>query len=117
MTTTLDQTRLAPPDPTKLFPLSTNFMASKTVLTAVELGVFTCLGETALTAGQLAEALGLPPRAVPDFPDALVGLGVLDRDGEGPEARYRNTPETAAFLDRSRPTYIGGVFEMANSRL
>jgi predicted O-methyltransferase YrrM len=61
--------------------------------------------------------LGLAPRAVPDFPDALVALGLLDRDGEGAEALYRNTPETAFFLDKASPAYIGGILEMFNARL
>lgn len=56
-------------------------------------------------------------RATFDFLDALVALHFLDRDGDGPEGRYKNTPETAAFLDRRSPTYIGGVIEMLNSRL
>ena len=52
----------------------------------------------------------------PDFPDTLVALGMLDRDDE-PDPRYRNTTETAAYLDRSSPTYLGGVLEMCNARL
>ena len=31
--------------------------------------------------------------------------------------RYANTPETDLFLDRSKPSYVGGILEMANSRL
>ena len=42
---------------------------------------------------------------------------MLTRDGDGTGRRYRNTPETAAFLDKSSPTYIGGVLEMCNARL
>ena len=57
------------------------------------------------------------PRGRCDFFDALVALGFLDRDGDGPEGRYRNTPETAAFLVKQSPTYIGGMPEMFNSRL
>jgi SAM-dependent methyltransferase len=41
----------------------------------------------------------------------------LDRDGDGAAGRYRNTAETAAFLDKRSPTYIGGILEMANARL
>ncbi len=50
----------------------------------------------------------------------MVSLGFLDRAGVGPEARYRNTAETAetaAFLDKHSPAYLGGMLEMANSRL
>jgi len=52
-----------------------------------------------------------------DFLDGLVALRLLERDGQGKTARYRNTPETAAFLDSTSPSYIGGILEMANARL
>src|SRR5690606_36994663 len=61
--------------------------------------------------------LGLHDRANPDFYDALVALEMLERDGDGPESRYRNTAETATFLDRTRPEYVGGILEMMNARL
>jgi hypothetical protein len=93
------------------------FFASKTVLSAVELELFTKLGSDGMTGPQIADALGLHARAIPDFPDALVALGLLDRDGEGDEARYRNTPSTAVFLDKTSPAYVGGILEMANARL
>lgn len=97
--------------------VGTGFMASKTLLSAVELDLFTALGADALTGHELAQRLGLDSRATPDFPDALVALGLLDRDGEGSNARYRNTEETAAFLDKTSQTYIGGILEMCNARL
>jgi predicted O-methyltransferase YrrM len=70
-----------------------------------------------MTGAEIARSLALHPRAVPDFPDALVALGFLDRTGEGHDATYRNTPETALFLDRNSEHYIGGILEMANARL
>jgi hypothetical protein len=93
------------------------FWSSKTLLSAVELGLFTALGKSAMTGGELQTALALHARANPDFFDALVALQLLDREGDGAAARYRNTPETAAFLDRASPTYIGGILEMLNARL
>jgi len=87
------------------------------LLSAVELELFTRLGDQALTAAELRGALGLHERAVPDFTDALVALKVLARDGAGAEARYRNTPESALFLDKRSPAYIGGILEMAGARL
>jgi hypothetical protein len=68
-----------------------------------------------MTAEQLGAAHG--PRGRYDFFDALVALGFLHRDGDGPDGRYRNTPETAAFLVKQSPTYIGGMPRMFNSRL
>src|SRR5438105_15155231 len=93
------------------------FWASKTLLSAVELELFTKLGSEGMTGAQIAETLELHPRAVPDFPDALVALELLDREGAGSGARYHNTPATAVFLDKASPAYIGGILEMANARL
>jgi hypothetical protein len=93
------------------------FWASRAVLSAVELGVFTAVGEKPLTGAALAAKLGLHARAVPDFPDTLVALKLLERAGDGPGALYSNTPETALFLDKNKPTYIGGFLEMCSARL
>jgi hypothetical protein len=93
------------------------FWPAKVLLSAVELGVFTELGTWARTGEELRQALKLHPRANPDFFDTLVALKFLERDGDGPGARYRNTPETAAFLDRNSRSFLGGFLEMANARL
>jgi hypothetical protein len=61
--------------------------------------------------------MSLHPRATADFLDALVALDLLSCDGKGPARLYRNTPDTAVFLDRKSPRYIGGILEMANARL
>jgi hypothetical protein len=96
---------------------ATAFWASKVLLTAVELDLFTKLGDQAMTASQLGDELGLHPRGTFDFFDALVALKFLDRDGDGPQGEYKNTSETAAFLNKNSPTYIGGMPEMMNARL
>ena len=106
-----------PPDPSHIMQIGMGFFGSRTLLTAVELELFTHLGTGKLTGAQIAERLGLHPRAIPDFPDALVALGVLRRDGEGPGALYGNTIETAVFLDKESAQYIGGILEMASDRL
>lgn len=87
------------------------------LLTAVELGLFTTLGGRRLTGVELATALQLHPRANPDFFDALVAMKFLDREGDGPDAKYVNTPEGAMFLDAASPRYIGGILVMLNARL
>lgn len=92
-------------------------MASRTLLSAVELELFTVLGNESRTAAQLGDRLGLHPRSLEDFLDALVSLGLLARDGDGRGATYANTPETAFFLDKSQPGYLGGILEMAAARL
>jgi predicted O-methyltransferase YrrM len=93
------------------------FWPSKTVLSAVELGLFTELGSESMTGEEIGERLGLHPRAIYDFLDTLVALRFLERDGDGPDGRYRNTPDTAVFLDKNSPAYLGGILEMSNARL
>ena len=70
-----------------------------------------------MTGQALEGTLGLHARGTYDFLDALVALGFLERDGDGPEGLYRNTPETGLFLDKSKPSYVGGLLEMFNARL
>src|SRR5206468_3026539 len=108
---------MAGPDPSQIMQVGMGFMASKTLLSAVELELFTQLGSEGMTGGELVDRLGLDARAVPDFPDALVALGLLERDGDGEGARYRNTESTAVFLDKMSPAYLGGILEMSNARL
>src|SRR4051794_34505504 len=80
------------------------FWPSKTLLSAVELRLFTVLAGGPLTGEQVGDRLGLHPRAIYDFLDGLVALRFLDRDGNGPGARYRNTVDSAEFLDANKPT-------------
>jgi len=93
--------------------LGAGFWASKTLLSAVELGLFSELAKGPANAESLRDRLGLHERSARDFFDALVALGMLERrDGQ-----YSNTPETDLFLDRAKPSYVGGLLEMANARL
>ena len=102
-----------PVAPDKILNLALGFWSAKTLLSAVELGVFTALARGPMSREALAERLQLHPRSSADFLDALVALGMLDRQ----KGLYRNTAETDFFLDRAKPSYIGGMFEMANARL
>lgn len=102
------------PSPENIFRVGSGFWASKTLLSAVELGVFTHLAEQPATLAELQIRIGLHPRSARDFLDALVALGFLERS---PHGVYRNTTESDLFLDRAKPSYIGGLLEMANTRL
>jgi predicted O-methyltransferase YrrM len=104
-------------DPSHILQIGMGFLASKTLLSAVELELFTHLGAGAMNGAQIGKCLGLHARSLFDFLDALVSLGILERDGDGPAGRYSNTPQSAAFLDKKSPTYVGGILEMANARL
>ena len=104
-------------DPSHILQIGSGFWPSKVLLSAVELELFTQLGSEAFTGEEIGDRLCLHPRAIWDFLDGLVALGLLDREGDGRAARYRNTPDTAVFLDKNSPEYIGGVLEMFNARL
>ena len=101
------------PTPDAIMQLGLGFWGSKTLLSACELGLFSELAAGPLGLEQLSERFRLHPRAARDFLDALVALGMLAREGD----RYANTAATDTFLDRAKPTYIGGMLEMANARL
>ena len=99
--------------PDAIMQLGLGFWGSKTLLSAVELGVFTELSGGPLDGEELRGRIGLHERSARDFFDALVALGMLERQ----DGRYANTPATDLFLDRAKPTYVGGLLEMANARL
>jgi SAM-dependent methyltransferase len=103
----------ASPSPEPILQVGLGFWASKALLSAVEMEVFTELAKQAEDLPTLQGRLGIHPRAGRDFFDTLVALGFLRRvDG-----KYANTPATELYLDKHKPTYIGGILEMANQRL
>ena len=97
----------------RIMQIGLGFWASKTLLSAVELEVFTELTRGPQDVNALQAKLRLHPRAARDFFDALVALGLLERK----DGKYRNTSSTDFFLDKHKPSYVGGILEMANSRL
>jgi predicted O-methyltransferase YrrM len=104
-------------DPAPILQTAFAFWSSKVLLTAVSFGVFTKLGNRQFTGAELGAELGLHPRGIGDFFDALVSMKFLDRQGDGPEAKYSNTPASALYLDSGSPRYVGGILVMLNERL
>lgn len=102
-----------PITPDHIMQLGLGFWGSKVLLSAVEVGVFSELAAGPQDRTMLIDKLALHARGAEDFLDALVSLGMLDRSGD----RYSNTPSTDLFLDRAKPSYLGGLLEMANARL
>ena len=99
--------------PDRIMQLGLGFWGSKTFLSAVELGLFTELAKGPRDCESLRTQLGLHSRNARDFFDALVSLGMLQRNND----EYANTSESDLFLDRSKSSYIGGILEMCNARL
>jgi len=99
--------------PERIIEVGFGFWASKVLLSAVELEVFTALAKEPGDLASLQNRLGLHPRGARDFLDTLVALKFLERDG----GVYRNTPTTDFYLDKNKPSYVGGILEMTNRRL
>jgi hypothetical protein len=97
-----------------ILDIAYGFRSSKALLTAIELDVFSVLGNRVLDLEELTSSLRIHKRGARDFLDALVALRLLER---GIDGRYSNTAATAAYLDRNKPTYIGGPLEQLNQRL
>jgi hypothetical protein len=100
-------------NPQGILELGLSFWASKAFLSSVELGIYTTLAAGPKSRPDLMKELGLHPRSAVDFFDVLVALGLLDREGDV----YSNSASADMFLDRTKPSYIGGILEMANARL
>jgi precorrin-6B methylase 2 len=101
------------PTPAKILETGLAFWASKTLLSAVEMGLFTELATGPKGFEELRGRLGLHARGARDFFDTLSALGFLQKSQDS----YANTRETDLFLDRKKPSYVGGILEMANHRL
>jgi hypothetical protein len=99
--------------PDSIVHLGFAFRGAKVLLSAAELDVFTILAEGPLDLESLRERVGINQRGARDFLDALVALRMLERLEDG---RYGNTPESDRYLDRCKPTYIGGMLERLNAR-
>ncbi|MBL9211025.1 MAG: hypothetical protein JNL92_11195 [Opitutaceae bacterium] len=99
--------------PDKIMQIGLGFWASKTLLSAIEMEVFTEVAKRPADLKTLQGRLGLHPRSARDFLDALVALGFLVRT----DGVYHNSPDAGTFLDKSKPSYMGGILEMANHRL
>jgi precorrin-6B methylase 2 len=104
-------------NPSKIMEVGLGFMASKTLLTAASLGLFTFLAGGGMSGKEIADKLGLHGRGLYDFLDTLVALGFLTREGIKDSAVYGNSPEADLFLDRNKPTYMGGILQMCNNRI
>ena len=104
-------------DPSHIMQVGMGFWASKTLLTAVKLELFTRLATRPLSAKEIKFEICLNQRGLYDFLDTLVALGFLQKRGNKSTAIYSNSPDTDLFLDKNKLSYMGGILEMANNRL
>lgn len=100
--------------PTNIIRIGTGFWSAKPLLTAIRLGLFTELADGPLFVSEIRQKLGLQTGASLEFLDALVSYGLIERQGKGFTAIYRNSPEADNFLNRRKPNYLGNILEMVN---
>lgn len=93
------------PSPEPIFETLNAFQRSAALKAAIELDLFTAIGEGAQTATALAKKCGAAERGVRILCDYLVVIGFLSKD----DSHYGLTAESAAFLDRRSPAFLGSV--------
>ncbi|HZP43370.1 MAG TPA: methyltransferase [Candidatus Binatia bacterium] len=99
------------PDFGLVFDLLTGYQRTATIKAAIELDVFTAIGEGADTVEALAARCAAAPRGVRSLANSLTALGLLEKSGD----RYRLGATAAAFLDRRSPTYAGSAVHFIGS--
>lgn len=107
---------MATPDPSQIMRIASGYGISKALLSAVGMGLFTRLAAGPMTLSEIVAAFDLKTRPARDFLDLLVSADLLERHGDGPDARYCNSSATGLYLDRNRPEYIGGIIEIWDNR-
>jgi (2Fe-2S) ferredoxin/predicted O-methyltransferase YrrM len=96
--------------PDRLNEMIRGFMPSRCVLTALELDIFTAVGDGA-NAEQVGTRIHANARAAGILLGALVSLGLLAKTGD----EYKNTPETARFfVQGSKDNQRNGLLHSAN---
>jgi cyclopropane fatty-acyl-phospholipid synthase-like methyltransferase len=107
------------PDPSKIMQIGMGYWAAKALLAGVKFSLFTHLAGTKLSGKDIKQKLSLntTDRHAYDWLDTLVSLGFLQREGVMDSSIYSNSMDTEVFLDRKKPSYIGGILEMGNNRL
>ncbi|MBB6174248.1 8-O-methyltransferase [Nocardiopsis mwathae] len=93
--------------------IASGFWRARALFSGVELGLFTQLAKGPATETELSQVLGLHPSAARDFFDALVALGLLNRNDD----RYENSPAAHRYLDKEKDSYVGGFFTFMSHAL
>jgi 2-polyprenyl-3-methyl-5-hydroxy-6-metoxy-1,4-benzoquinol methylase len=95
------------PSPALFFDTVNAFERTEAIRSALELDLFTLVAGGQRTAAQLAAACQAAPRGVRILADYLTVIGFLQKQGD----QYELTPESAIFLNRRSPAYLGGVVD------
>jgi len=93
------------PSPAIVFDTLNGYQRTQALKTAIELELFTAIGEGNTTAKAIAERCGASERGTRIVCDYLTINGFLTKQGDD----YSLTPDSATFLDKRSPAYMGTV--------
>ncbi len=93
------------PSPERIFGTLTAFQQTEALKAAIQLDIFTKIGEGATDAAAIAKAIGASERGTRILCDYMTVYGFLAKEG----TRYRLTPDSAVFLDKRSPAYMGAM--------
>ena len=97
----------APPSPQLFFETVTAFHKTEALKAAIQLEIFTAIGEGNQTAAAIARRCQTAERGTRILCDALVIMGFLKKDASS----YSLTQDSAVFLDRKSPAYLGSAIQ------
>jgi ubiquinone/menaquinone biosynthesis C-methylase UbiE len=98
---------LQQPTPQLFFETANAYQRTEALKAAVDLDVFTALGEGKTTITEIAHRTNASERGIRILCDFLCLMGFLTKDGQ----RYQLTPDAALFLDKNSPGYLGASLE------
>lgn len=101
----MSSTAPAAPSPALFFETLNAYQRTEALKTAIELDIFTAIGEGAATVPEIARRAQAAERGIRILCDFLTVLGFLTKQGN----RYALTPDAAMFLDHRSPAYLGGT--------
>jgi SAM-dependent methyltransferase len=104
-------TTTALPTPERFFDMAFSFQRTRALKAALDLDVFTAIGEGAETVAAIAERCHASERGIRILCDYLTICGLVTKDG----GRYRLTPDSMAFLSKRSPMYLGGTMDFLAS--
>src|SRR5437870_7798338 len=93
------------PTPALLFDTFNAYQRTQAIKTAVELELFTAIGEGKTTAKEIAERCGASERGTRILCDFLTIIGFLTKQ----DNKHALTPDSGKFLDKRSPAYMGTV--------
>lgn len=94
-----------PPNPERIFNAINAFQLTEAMKAALDLGVFTAIAEGATDAASIAQTVSASERGVRILCDYLTVKGFLTKAN----GRYALEPDSALFLNRKSPAYLGSV--------